>query len=197
MSGVRMPEGVTLWPIAKLSPYFRNPRTHTQDQVVTMARLMRRFGWTDPIVVDEQNGILAGHLRYAAALHMGLKQVPVIEVTHLTEEEKRAFVVGHNAIALKSGWDPRLLAGHMEGIQDEELTVLAGISDAELERLEQQASAGIQELERAGTDPGQDQDGGGGTEAAAGQGPARDQLTQVKCPHCQLEFYLAPPAQEG
>jgi len=197
MSGVRMPEGVTLWPIAKLSPYFRNPRTHTQDQVTTMARLMRRFGWTDPIVVDEQNGILAGHLRYAAALHMGLKQVPVIEVTHLNEEEKRAFVVAHNSIALKSGWDPKLLTGALDALVDQELIDLAGISDAELERLERQASAGIEELERTGADPGQGQDGAGSTDGAGGQEPVRDQLQQVKCPHCQLEFYLAAAGQEG
>ncbi len=200
-TAIRMPE-VKLWPVVRLAPYLRNPRTHTQDQVATMARLMRKFGWTDAIVVDESNGILAGHLRYAAALHMGLKEVPVVEVTHLTPEEKRAFVVGHNSIALKSKWDPLSLHGELTAIEDPELLELAGYSEAELAALDAQVEAAVTQdaaegdAFRPNTQPEQD----GRTWDQGDMDRARDTLAdrlkreeilnKVVCPHCHGEFYL-------
>ena len=97
-------------PVASLIPYARNARTHSPQQVSLIAGSIREFGWTNPILVDRDNGIIAGHGRLMAAQQLGLKTVPVIELAHLTEAQKRAYVLADNKLAEQAGWDRELLA---------------------------------------------------------------------------------------
>ena len=97
-------------PVASLIPYARNARTHSPQQVSLIAGSIREFGWTNPILVDRDNGIIAGHGRLMAAQNLGLKTVPVIELAHLTEAQKRAYVLADNKLAEQAGWDKELLA---------------------------------------------------------------------------------------
>lgn len=104
--------------VDSLVPYARNARTHSPEQIDQIARSIQEFGWTNPILVDEKNGILAGHGRLAAALKLGLKRVPVIELSHLTEEQKKAYILADNKLALNAGWDVDLLKSELEELQD-------------------------------------------------------------------------------
>ncbi|MHB1266406.1 MAG: site-specific DNA-methyltransferase [Acidithiobacillus ferriphilus] len=92
-----------------LIPYARNARTHSDAQVAQIAASIKEFGWTNPVLVDGENGIIAGHGRILAARKMGLKTVPVIELSHLTDTQKRAYILADNQLALNAGWDTELL----------------------------------------------------------------------------------------
>jgi len=107
---VALADRIELWPIDRLRPYERNPRTHSEAQVDQIAASMIEFGWTNPVLVDEQGGVLAGHGRLLAARKLGLTDVPVIRFEHLSEAQKRAYVLADNQIALQAGWDDALLA---------------------------------------------------------------------------------------
>ena len=96
--------------VRKLRPNKRNARTHPQKQIRQIENSYRRFGWTNPIIIDESNAILAGHGRYQAALQLGLSEVPVIVVAGLSDAEKRALALADNKIAANAGWDRQLLA---------------------------------------------------------------------------------------
>lgn len=91
--------------VDSLIPYARNSRTHSADQVAQIAASIKEFGFTNPILVDAEGGIIAGHGRVLAARKLGLDEVPVIELGHLTETQRRAYVIADNKIALNSGWD--------------------------------------------------------------------------------------------
>src|SRR5262245_38209906 len=106
---VTAPE-VRLRSISKLRPNKRNARTHSKRQIQQIADSIARFGWAAPIVVDEHNSILAGHGRYCAAQLLGLKDIPVIVLSGLSDAEKRAFVLADNKIAANAGWDRKVLA---------------------------------------------------------------------------------------
>ncbi|MFZ4481098.1 MAG: ParB/Srx family N-terminal domain-containing protein, partial [Rhodoferax sp.] len=93
-----------------LIPYARNPRTHTDAQVAKIAASIVEFGWTSPILVDGENGIIAGHGRLASARLLGLTEVPVIELAHLSPIQKRAYVIADNRLSLDAGWDEEMLA---------------------------------------------------------------------------------------
>ena len=96
--------------VEALIPYARNPRTHSEAQIAKIAGSIVEFGWTNPVLVDGDNGIIAGHGRLAAARKLGLEQVPVIELAHLSAAQKRALVIADNRLALDAGWDDELLA---------------------------------------------------------------------------------------
>ena len=96
--------------LGSLIPYARNARTHSPAQVSLIAGSIREFGFTNPILVDRENGIIAGHGRLMAAQQLGLESVPVIELAHLTEAQKRAYVLADNKLAEQAGWDKELLA---------------------------------------------------------------------------------------
>jgi hypothetical protein len=96
--------------VEALIPYARNPRTHAEAQIAKIAASIVEYGWTNPILVDGDNGIIAGHGRLAAARKLGLDQVPVIELAHLTVAQKRALVIADNRLALDAGWDEEMLA---------------------------------------------------------------------------------------
>jgi DNA modification methylase len=96
--------------VEALIPYARNARTHSPEQVALIAGSIREFGFTNPVLVDGANGIVAGHGRVLAARKLGLETVPVIELGHLTEGQKRAYVLADNRLAERAGWDRELLA---------------------------------------------------------------------------------------
>jgi DNA modification methylase len=97
-------------PLETLIPYARNSRTHSDEQVAQIAASVREFGFTNPVLVDADGGIIAGHGRVLAARKLGLAEVPCIRLGHLTEAQKRAYVIADNKLALNAGWDNELLA---------------------------------------------------------------------------------------
>ena len=107
----RPPEGlkIVLRPLESLVPFARNPRTHSDEQVAQIAASIKEFGFTNPILIDENQGIIAGHGRLLAAKELGLEKVPCIDLSHLTDEQKRAYIIADNKLALNAGWNEELL----------------------------------------------------------------------------------------
>jgi DNA modification methylase len=133
---VALADRIELWPIDRLRPYERNPRTHSEAQVDQIAASIVEFGWTNPILIDESAGILAGHGRLLAARKLALAEVPVIRFEHLSEAQKRAYILADNQIALQAGWDDALLAEELAWLRDERFDLdLVGFDATELERL--------------------------------------------------------------
>jgi len=133
---VALADRIELWPIDELRPYERNPRTHSDEQVDQIAASMVEFGWTNPVLVDEQGGILAGHGRLLAARKLELAEVPVIRFEHLSEAQKRAYLIADNQLALQAGWSEELLAAELAWLRDERFDLdLVGFDATELERL--------------------------------------------------------------
>ncbi|KAG0013731.1 hypothetical protein BGZ81_000867, partial [Podila clonocystis] len=100
---------IKICPIETLIPYARNARTHSDAQVAQIAASIREFGWTNPVLVDGESGIIAGHGRVLAAYKLSLKEVPCIEIKDLTESQKRAYIIADNKLAENAGWDNELL----------------------------------------------------------------------------------------
>ena len=92
-----------------LIPYARNSRTHSDEQVAQIAASIKEFGFTNPVLIDGEGGIIAGHGRVMAARKLGMGDVPCIELSHLTETQRRAYVIADNKLALNAGWDDELL----------------------------------------------------------------------------------------
>jgi DNA modification methylase len=127
-------KAIQLWPLDKLVPYKTNPRTHNELQVSQIAASIREFGFTNPILVDSQAGILAGHGRLQAAQKLGLTEVPVMVLDHLTDAQKRAYILADNKLAENAGWDEQLLAAELEALKLEDYDLeLTGFSEKELE----------------------------------------------------------------
>ena len=105
--------------VNSLTPYGRNPRTHSDAQVAKIAASIVEYGWTNPILIDGENGIVAGHGRLAAARQLGLTEVPVIELSHLSPTQKRAYVIADNQLALEAGWNEELLALELQDLEAE------------------------------------------------------------------------------
>jgi len=119
-----------------LIPYARNARTHSDEQVAQIAASMREWGFTNPILVDEEGTIIAGHGRILAARKLDLKQVPVMTARGWSEAQKRAYVIADNKIALNAGWDPELLAVELDELRDLSFDMdLLGFAAAELNDL--------------------------------------------------------------
>src|SRR3954469_7462724 len=95
--------------LADLKPRAANPRTHSKKQVAQIANAIKRFGFTNPVLVDDNNGIIAGHGRVEAAKEVGLTQVPTVRLSDMTEPEIRAYVIADNKLAENAGWDRNLL----------------------------------------------------------------------------------------
>jgi len=124
------------WPLEKLIPYARNPRTHSDAQVSQIAASIAAFGFNNPILVDTKNGIIAGHGRLLAAGKLQLAEVPVIVLDHLTEAQKRAYILADNQLALNASWDDTLLAAELAALQQDDFDIsLIGFEDEELARL--------------------------------------------------------------
>lgn len=136
-----MPTGIPLWELSKLKPYEKNARTHSQEQVEQIAASIVEFGFTNPILVDEKDGIIAGHGRLMAANHLGLAKVPVIVLSHMTEAQKRAYIIADNQLALKAGWDEGLLRKELEALEQSGFDLsLVGFSEEELSEIMPEAS---------------------------------------------------------
>lgn len=122
--------------IDALIPYVRNARTHSDEQVAQLAASIKEFGWTNPILVDGENGIIAGHGRLQAARKMGLSEVPVIELADLTDAQRRAYILADNRLALNAGWDFDMLAVELDELRDADFDLeLLGFDQQELNDL--------------------------------------------------------------
>ena len=131
-----MAQRIEHWPLERLIPYARNPRTHSDAQVAQIAASIAEFGFNNPILVDTKAGIIAGHGRLLAARKLQLHQVPVIVLDHLSEAQKRAYILADNQLALNAGWDEELLRVELAALQAEDFNIsLIGFEDEELARL--------------------------------------------------------------
>ena len=154
--------------ISGLIPYARNARTHSGAQVSQIAASIREFGWTQPVLVDGANGIIAGHGRVLAARQLGIDSVPVIELSHLTPIQRQAYILADNKMALNAGWDDELLALELTDLDGVGFDVaLTGFDDEEIKNLSSDFAPA--------------------TEAEQGK---LDELSPnyVSCPHCGKEF---------
>ena len=96
--------------VSDLIPYARNnSRTHSEVQINKIASSIKEFGFLNPVLIDKDNGIIAGHGRVMAAQKLGLKEVPVLQIGHLSETQKRAYIIADNRLALDAGWDDEML----------------------------------------------------------------------------------------
>jgi DNA modification methylase len=128
-----LPDTVEHWPLDRLRPYDRNARTHSDGQVAQIAASIVEFGWTNPVLADGQGNVIAGHGRLAAAKQLGLDTVPVLVLDHLTEAQRRAYVLADNKLALNAGWDEELLAAELHALNGDGFDLgLTGFSDEEL-----------------------------------------------------------------
>ena len=109
MTDVTLPQKIEILPAADLVPYARNSRTHDDAQVAQIAASIKEFGFTNPILIDEDGGIIAGHGRLSAARKLGIDEVPCLRLGHLTDAQKRAYVIADNRLALNAGWDEEML----------------------------------------------------------------------------------------
>ncbi len=120
-------------PLADLTPYARNARTHSADQIAQLVASLREFGFTNPVLIDAAGGIIAGHGRVLAAQQVGLASVPCLRLGHLTETQKRAYILADNRLALNAGWDHDLLAQELAALAAEDYdTGLTGFGDNEI-----------------------------------------------------------------
>ena len=125
-------------PVSALKPYANNPRTHTKKQIRQIAQSIETFGWTNPILIDADGGVIAGHGRLAAAGRLGLETVPVIRIEGMSAAQKRAYVIADNRLAELAGWDDALLAVEMQGLINIDLDFdieIIGFASAEIDGL--------------------------------------------------------------
>ena len=108
----------TSTPVEQLKPYANNPRTHSKKQIRQIADSIREFGWTNPVLVDADGGVIAGHGRIAAAKLLGMTDVPVLRLEHMSEGQRRAYIIADNKLAENAGWDTDLLAIELQGLLD-------------------------------------------------------------------------------
>jgi len=105
-------------PVADLIPYIANSRTHSDAQVAQIAASIKEFGWTNPILIDGDNTIIAGHGRLLAARKLGMESVPAIVLDYLSKAQQRALVIADNQLALNAGWDMAMLAAELAELDD-------------------------------------------------------------------------------
>lgn len=167
----------TVAKVEDLIPYALNSRTHNDEQVAQLAASIREFGFTNPVLVDEKNNLIAGHGRLLAARKLKLEQVPAVVVTGLDDRKRRALVIADNKLALNAGWDDEALRVELEDLAGD-FGALMGFSEDELVALLKQ----------------EEPDFAPGTEADQGK---LDELEPkiVKCPHCQIEWDLREHGQ--
>src|SRR6476660_4633885 len=120
--------------IDDLVPYQRNARTHSRRQIAQIAGSIKRFGFLNPVLIDGSNQIIAGHGRIAAAKKLGLTSVPTLRIEHLSEDERRAYVLADNRLAEKAGWDRELLAIELQHLTEIEFdTEIIGFETPEID----------------------------------------------------------------
>lgn len=159
---------VQMVPVSQLIPYARNARTHSDEQVAQIAASIREFGWTNPVLIDGENGIIAGHGRIMAARKLDVTDVPAIVLGHLTDAQKRALVIADNKLALNAGWDLELLSIELNGLDNEKFNLhLLGFEPGELTEI----------MFEPEFEPGSEDDQG-----------RLDQKAPITCPKCGHEF---------
>jgi ParB-like chromosome segregation protein Spo0J len=151
-----------------LTPYTRNARTHSPGQIKQIVASIREFGFTNPVLIDGDGGIIAGHGRVTAAREMGMETVPCIRLGHLSEAQWRAYVIADNKLALNAGWDFSMLSAELIDLKAVDFNLdLIGFNQLELSEL----------VNGPDFNPG--------TEADQGQ---LDEKTKVTCPDCGAVF---------
>lgn len=161
---------ITQKKVDSLIPYVKNSRTHSDAQVAQIAASIKEFGWTNPILVDGDNGIIAGHGRLMAARKLGYKEVPTIELADLTETQKRAYIIADNKLALNAGWDDEVLKIEIADLLADGFTLsVLGFDTDKLQNL----------LDVPDFEPATEEDQG-----------KLDELDPkwIACPHCGKEF---------
>ncbi|NBW16948.1 MAG: hypothetical protein EBR82_54130 [Caulobacteraceae bacterium] len=153
-----------------LIPYARNSRTHSEAQVAQIAGSIREFGFTNPVLIDAENGIIAGHGRILAAHKLGLAELPCIRLEYLTDTQKRAYIIADNKLALNAGWDDEILGLELADLRELDFDLdLLGFDGDEIE-----AALNPQETDFA---PGTEKDQG-----------KLDEKSPIECPHCHKHF---------
>jgi ParB-like chromosome segregation protein Spo0J len=112
------PKTIEQIPLKKLTPYARNSRVHSEIQVAQLASSIKEFGFTNPVLIDDGNDIIAGHGRVLAATKLGLDTVPCIRLSHLTEYQRRAYVIADNQLALNASWNFDMLSVEIDELND-------------------------------------------------------------------------------
>jgi ParB-like chromosome segregation protein Spo0J len=121
---------------AELIPYARNSRTHSESQVAQIAGSIREFGFTNPVLIDADNGIIAGHGRVLAAQKLGQDKVPCIRLGHLTDTQRKAYIIADNKLALNAGWDDEMLGLELSDLREADLDLnLTGFDAAAIEAM--------------------------------------------------------------
>ena len=142
--------------VEDLIPYARNARTHSDEQVDKIAASIREFGFLNPVITDGDNGIVAGHGRIMAAKKLGMDEVPTVEAAHLTDAQKRAYILADNRLALDAGWDDELLRVEFTELQDAGFDLnLTGFTDDEIaaKDFEDDALDGMPEMPEGDREP--------------------------------------------
>jgi DNA modification methylase len=122
--------------IDRLVPYARNARTHSKEQILQLRASFREFGFVNPVIVDKDLNIIAGHGRVLAAKEEGITEVPCVFAEHLTEAQKRAYIIADNRLAMNAGWDAEMLSVELAELQGADFAVsLLGFDEAELNKL--------------------------------------------------------------
>jgi len=111
----------TITDIHDITPYANNSRFHSEKQIQQIAKSIDQFGFNNPIQADEKGMILSGHGRVLAAQHLGLKQVPVVTISNLSDSEKKAYIIADNKLALNSSWDDELLEQEIRSLKDSDI----------------------------------------------------------------------------
>jgi ParB family transcriptional regulator, chromosome partitioning protein len=154
--------------LANVIPYASNSRTHSDEQVSQIAASIKEFGFNNPILLDGDNGVIAGHGRVLAARKLGLDKVPTIELSHLTDTQRKAYVIADNKLALNSDWNMPVLALELHGLNGEGFNLdLIGFDADELTEI----------MFEPDFEPGSEDDQG-----------RLDQKAPVTCPKCGHEF---------
>jgi len=128
---------VVQWPVERLIPFARNARTHSDEQVAQIAASIAEFGWTNPILAGNDGIVIAGHARLQAARRLGMTEVPVIVLDHLTETQRRALVIADNQLAISgASWDADMLRVELDALREDDFDIgLLGFGDEEIEAL--------------------------------------------------------------
>jgi DNA modification methylase len=143
---IRINIEIEKWPITRLIPRITNPRTHTPEQVAQIAASIREFGWTNPVLVGADNDVIAGHARLLAARQLGMAEVPVIQLGHLSEAQRRALVIADNQLTINAGWSEETLRIELQALQEADFDLtLVGFDEDELARLlaAEEATSGL------------------------------------------------------
>jgi DNA modification methylase len=135
---------ITYKKIEDLIPYANNSRTHSDAQIQQLTKSIQEFGWTNPVLLDGENGIIAGHGRLLAAQKLGETKVPTIELSHLDENQKRAYIIADNKLALNAGWDNEILSFEIAELKDAGYDLdLLGFSSEEIDTLKPEVIEGL------------------------------------------------------